>query len=43
MEYYVDTAAGALFVTCPRVDRPFPTGEKVALHLAPRGVIVVDT
>jgi iron(III) transport system ATP-binding protein len=42
MEYSIDTEAGALFATCPRVDRPFATGDKVALVLAPRGVIVVE-
>ena len=42
MEYSIDTAAGALFATCPRVERPLAPGDKVALVLAPRGVIVVD-
>jgi iron(III) transport system ATP-binding protein len=42
MEYSIDTEAGALFATCPRVDRPFAAGDKVALVLAPRGVIVVE-
>ena len=41
MEYSIDTAAGMLFATCPRVERPLAAGEKVALVLAPRGVIVV--
>ena len=41
MEYSIDTAAGALFATCPRVERPLAAGDKVALVLAPRGVIVV--
>jgi iron(III) transport system ATP-binding protein len=42
MEYSIDTEAGALFATCPRVDRPFAAGDKVALVLAPRGIIVVE-
>jgi iron(III) transport system ATP-binding protein len=42
MEYSIDTAAGMLFATCPRVERPLAAGEKVALVLAPRGVIIVD-
>jgi iron(III) transport system ATP-binding protein len=42
MEYSIDTAAGTLFATCPRVERPLAVGERVALVLAPRGVIVVD-
>jgi iron(III) transport system ATP-binding protein len=42
MEYSIDTAAGMLFATCPRVERPQAAGEKVALVLAPRGVIIVD-
>ncbi len=41
MEYTIDTAAGALFATCPRVERPLVPGAAVALVLAPRGVIVV--
>ena len=41
MEYSIDTEAGALFATCPRVERPLSAGDKVALVLAPRGVIVV--
>ncbi len=41
MEYSIDTAAGTLFATCPRVGRPLDRGDKVALLLAPRGVIVV--
>ncbi|MBN9490039.1 MAG: ABC transporter ATP-binding protein [Alphaproteobacteria bacterium] len=43
MEYSIDTEAGALFATCPRVDRPLASGDKVALILAPRGVIVVES
>ncbi|HJQ61023.1 MAG TPA: ABC transporter ATP-binding protein [Vineibacter sp.] len=43
MEYTVDTAAGALFAICPRVDRPLVPGDVVSLGLAPRGVIVVAT
>ena len=43
MEYSIDTAAGTLFATCPRVERPLVTGDKVALVLAPRGVIVVES
>ena len=42
MEYTIDTAAGALFATCPRVERPLAAGDDVALVLAPRGVIVVS-
>lgn len=41
MEYSIDTAAGTLFATCPRVERPLASGSKVALVLSPRGVIVV--
>jgi len=41
MEYTIDTAAGALFATCPRVERPLSAGDRVALVLAPRGVVVV--
>ena len=41
LEYTIDTAAGALFATCPRVERPLASGTAVALVLAPRGVIVV--
>jgi len=41
MEYSIDTGAGTLFATCPRVDRPLAAGTKVALVLAARGVIVV--
>ncbi len=41
MEYTIDTAAGSLFATCPRVERPLAPGAAVALILAPRGVIVV--
>ena len=43
MEYSIETAAGALFATCPRVERPLAPGDKVALVLAPRGVIVVES
>ena len=42
MEYTIDTAAGVLFATCPRVERPLAPGDPVALVLAPRGVIVVE-
>jgi iron(III) transport system ATP-binding protein len=42
MEYSIDTAAGALFATCPQTGRPFATGVAVALVLSPRGVIVVQ-
>ncbi|MBX3500232.1 MAG: ABC transporter ATP-binding protein [Alphaproteobacteria bacterium] len=41
MEYTIETAAGALFAVCPRVDRPLSAGDRVALSLAPRGVLVV--
>ncbi|MBM3620954.1 MAG: ABC transporter ATP-binding protein [Alphaproteobacteria bacterium] len=41
MEYTVETAAGALFAICPRVDRPLAAGHAVALSLAPRGILVV--
>jgi iron(III) transport system ATP-binding protein len=43
MEYSIDTAAGTLFATCPKVDRPLGAGENVALALAPRGVIIVES
>jgi len=43
MEYSIDTAAGTLFATCPRVDRPLASGDKVALALAPRGVIIGES
>jgi iron(III) transport system ATP-binding protein len=43
MEYSIDTPAGTLFATCPRVERPLAPGDKVALVLAPRGVIVVES
>ena len=43
MEYSIDTAAGTLFATCPKVDRPLASGDKVALALAPRGVIIVES
>jgi iron(III) transport system ATP-binding protein len=42
MEYSIDTVAGPLFATCPRVERPLGVGTAVALSLAARGVIVVD-
>jgi len=42
MEYSIDTAAGALFATCPQTDRPLAAGAAVALVLSPRGVIVVQ-
>ena len=42
MEYTIDTEAGILFATCPRVERPLAAGDKVALVLASRGVIIVD-
>jgi len=42
MEYSVDTEAGTLFATCPRVERPLAPGDKVALIIAPRGVIIVS-
>jgi iron(III) transport system ATP-binding protein len=41
MEYSIDTAAGTLFATCPRVERPLAMGTAVAVTLAPRGVIIV--
>ena len=41
MEYSIDTAAGTLFATCPRVERPLAVGTAVAVTLAPRGVIIV--
>jgi len=41
MEYTIETAAGALFAVCPRVDRPLAQGREVSLVLAPRGVIVL--
>jgi len=40
-EYSIDTVAGPLFATCPRVERPLGVGTAVALSLAARGVIVV--
>jgi iron(III) transport system ATP-binding protein len=43
MEYSIDTAAGMLFATCPRVERPLASGDKVALGLAPRGVVIVES
>ena len=42
MEYSIETEAGLLFATCPRVERPLVAGQAVALNLSPRGVIVVD-
>jgi len=42
MEYSIETEAGVLFATCPRVDRPLGPGTSVTLALAPRGVIVVS-
>jgi iron(III) transport system ATP-binding protein len=42
MEYLIETEAGTLFATCPRVERPLAEGAKAALILAPRGVIVVN-
>ena len=42
MEYSIETEAGTLFATCPRVERPLAAGTEVALVLAPRGVIIVD-
>ena len=42
MEYSIETEAGTLFATCPKVERPLEAGDKVALVLAPRGVIVVE-
>ena len=42
MEYSIDTAAGPVFATCPRVERPLGVGSAVALSLATRGMIVVD-
>jgi iron(III) transport system ATP-binding protein len=42
MEYSIDTEAGTLFATCPRVERPLAPGDKVALVLASRGVIIVS-
>jgi iron(III) transport system ATP-binding protein len=41
MEYSIDTAAGSLFATCPRVERPLGVGTAVALSLAAHGVIIV--
>jgi iron(III) transport system ATP-binding protein len=43
MEYSIETAAGLLFATCPRVERPLAARDKVALSLVPRGVIVVES
>ncbi len=42
MEYTIDTEAGTLFATCPRVERPLASGDKVVLTLAARGLIVVS-
>jgi iron(III) transport system ATP-binding protein len=41
MEYSIDTTAGTLFATCPRVERPLTAGTSVAIGLAARGVIIV--
>jgi iron(III) transport system ATP-binding protein len=41
MEYSIDTAAGILFVTCPKVGRPLAAGAKVALLLRPAEVTIV--
>ncbi|MBN9089311.1 MAG: ABC transporter ATP-binding protein [Reyranella sp.] len=43
IEYSIETEAGTLFATCPQVDRPLAPGAAVALVLAPRGVIVVES
>ena len=43
IEYSIDTDIGTLFATCSRVERPFKEGDRVALVLAPHGVIVVDS
>ena len=43
MEYSIETAAGLLFAICPHVDRPLAAGDPVALRLAPRGVLVVES
>jgi iron(III) transport system ATP-binding protein len=42
MEYTIDTGAGTLFATCPRVERPLSQGDVVALVLAQRGDIIVN-
>jgi iron(III) transport system ATP-binding protein len=42
MEYSIDTDAGTLFAICPKVERPLKAGDKVALVLAARGIIVVE-
>ena len=42
MEYSIETEAGILFATCPRVERPPAVGDKVALVLASRGVITIN-
>ena len=42
MEYTIETEAGVLFATCPKVERPLEAGDTVALVFAPRGVIVVE-
>jgi iron(III) transport system ATP-binding protein len=43
MEYSIDTPAGPLFATCPRVDRPLGAGADVGLLLtAQRVIIIVD-
>jgi iron(III) transport system ATP-binding protein len=41
MEYSIDTAAGLLFATCPRVGRPLLQGARVTLSLAPNGIVVI--
>jgi len=41
MEYTVETAAGTLFAICPKVDQPQAIGDRVALSLAPRGILIV--
>jgi iron(III) transport system ATP-binding protein len=43
IEYSIDTEAGALFAACPKVDRPLAHGAAVALVLAARGVVVIES
>jgi iron(III) transport system ATP-binding protein len=43
IEYSIDTEAGALFAACPKVDRPLAPGAAVALVLAARGVVVIES
>ena len=43
MEYSIDTSAGLLFATCPRVDRPLLRGARVTLSLAPHGIVVIGS